>query len=543
VIVSLNEIAPNLGEEYSEARIQYYSVVAGALLKPLGHWRVALDAQYAHSTTKYRALAGADPKRWADLIQQGLYNPFRDTQTFGPPREFYDSVLVYRNGRGKFVTLGDYQTLDASARAANEELPLPTGKGVLNVGVDYRFNQLQSYHEAPVFADGGLAGEPVRWSGRSLETYSFFGEFQAPVAPERWLPRFIRKTEADVAVRYIASASSNETNFAPTFGFKIDLAGGLAVRGSLTTSNRFPTPQMSREEIVPTSTVGGGVNAYHIYDPQRGNQEYDIEARDALNPHLRPEAAVSQTAGLVWQGGKKHRLRVALDFVDTRKTNELVYLDPQEIINLESLFPDRVAREPLAPDDVRPVGRIKTVFSGTTNLAWRHSQNWNALADYAWKGLFGGTFEAYSRLVFFQKFERQIFPDSPKTDELSNPDETARGVLRYRANFGVSWSNPRYDFGVDGHYFHSRVLPVAEAEPQGSDHLSSFLQFDAYLQTDLTRFLPWKHSRVGLRGTLRVDNVFDREYPVYARDPYNTGVESFGDWRGRIYSVSLTATF
>jgi outer membrane receptor protein involved in Fe transport len=542
VKVSLNEIAPALGEDYSEARVQFYSVVAGALLKPFGDWRVALDAQYAHSTSRYRGLAGADPKRWSQLADDGRYNPFRDTQGVPPPAAFYDEVLVYRGGRGRFVTLGDYQTLDASARVANEDLRLPTGPAVLNLGADYRRNHLDPYLEAPVYSDGTLAGERVQWSGRTLERYSVFGELQAPLVPDRWLPRLIRKAEADLALRYIASGSSNETNFAPTYGLKLTLAGGLIFRGSLTTSNRFPTPQMSRQVLIPSASVGGGVDAVSISDPLR-NQRYEIEAREALDPNLRPEAAVTQTAGLVWQGGNKHRLRASIDFLDTRKTNELVPLDAQTIVDLEGLFPERVKRDPLATGDPRAVGRVKTVLIGTTNLAWRHSQNWNAFADYAWKGCLGGTLEFYGRLVFFQRFDRQILPNSPVSDELRDPDATARGVLKYRANFGTSWSNPRYDVGIDAHYFHSRILPQRDWVEQGSDHIEPFLQFDAYVQSDLTRWLPWKKSRVGLRGQLRADNVFDTAFPAYARDLYNTGVQPYGDWRGRMYSVSLTATF
>jgi outer membrane receptor protein involved in Fe transport len=63
------------------------------------------------------------------------------------------------------------------------------------------------------------------------------------------------------------------------------------------------------------------------------------------------------------------------------------------------------------------------------------------------------------------------------------------------------------------------------------------------VQSDLGRWLPWSHKHYGLRGQLRVDNVFNAAPPRYADDPSDAGVQSYTDWRGRVYSVSMTLTF
>jgi iron complex outermembrane receptor protein len=55
--------------------------------------------------------------------------------------------------------------------------------------------------------------------------------------------------------------------------------------------------------------------------------------------------------------------------------------------------------------------------------------------------------------------------------------------------------------------------------------------------------LPWKSSRFGLRGQLRVNNVLGADFPKYANDSSGAGVQAYGDWRGRTFSLSLTATF
>ena len=542
VNVSLNEVASSLGENYSEARLDFASAVVGLLVKLPSDWRATLDTQYAHNVVQYRGIAGADPARWQQLVDDGAYNPLRDTQVHGPPQAFYDRVLVYYGGKGRFVTLGDYDTIDAAARVTNESLALPTGLATVNFGGDYRGNHLGSYTEQPYFADGTLAHTPAQFSGHTLQRYSAFGELQAPLLPESWLPAWLRKVETDLAVRYVAADTSRETNVAPTFAVKLDFAGGVSFRGSVTTSNRVPTPQLSRPVSTGTGT-GTGVNYASIFDPIR-NQAYLVQAADALDPNLSPEEAVTQTAGLIFQRGKIHRFRASLDFVDTRKVNEVIPLDPQGLLDVESLFPTRVIRAPLAPGDTHAAGLVTSVIAGAVNAASRHSQNWNLSLDYAWTECLGGTLELYGRVLYFERYDRQLFATSPVVDELREPDGlAATGLLKLRSNFGAGWSNAGYGFGLDGHYFHSRVLPVVEQPSQGGTRIEPFWQFDAYLQSDLGRWLPWKSPRYGLRGQLRVNNLFDTAFPKYANETSGAGVQPYGDWRGRTYSLSVTATF
>lgn len=317
VYVALNETAPLLGQNYSEARLDFTSLVVGMLIKLPCDWRLSLDTQYAHNMTRYRGLAGADPVRWQRLVDEGRYNPLRDTQVYGPPAAFYDDVLIYRGARGRFSTLGNYDTVDAALRATNESLVLPTGQAVLNAGVDYRLSHLAAFNDHRRYSDGTLAFEPIQWSGRTLQRYSAFGELQAPLVPKKWLPSWLRTAETDLAARYVAANSSKESNIAPTFGLKVELAGGLSFRGSLTTSNRLPTPYMSRQVMSPTGTPGG-IDLTSVLDPVR-KERYLVQAADLPNPDLRTESALTQTAGAIFQRGRVHRVRASIDFVDTQQ--------------------------------------------------------------------------------------------------------------------------------------------------------------------------------------------------------------------------------
>ncbi len=540
--VVLNESVPALGEDYDEAHIDYYSAVLGLLAKLPDDWQVTLDAQYGLSLTRYRGVQGVDNDRWQQLVDQGLYNPLRDTHASGPPRAFYDKAVIFYGSEGKFVTVGDYNTFDSSVRVANAFLRLPTGTSTLVLGGDYRYQSLGDYLDALRYGDGSLVKPADRWVGRSLQRISTFAELQAPLLPARWLPTWIHAVGVDVAGRYTASRLANESNFAPTGAIKIDFGGGLSLRSTYATSNRFLSPVFSRQQLAGISPGGVGVVVPAIIqDPLRGNQYENVESSDAINSNLAPEASVTQTAGVIFERGKTHHVRASVEFVNTVTSGEQVYLQKtQDVVNLEAIFPTRVVRAANAPGDPYPVGPITSVYTGNFNLAWRHSYEWTASLDYTWNRCLGGSFEAYCRLIDFQRYDLEVLPTLPPVDELRAPDGTVP-VLKLRMNYGIGWSNRAFGFGVDGHYFAARRLPQSYWATQGSEQVDPYSQFDAYIQGDLGRWFPWKSPRYGLRGQLRVDNMFRAEPPKYAQDP--TGVQSYGDWRGRVYSVSMTVTF
>lgn len=541
--LTLNETAPLLGQNYSEARIDFYSAVVGLLVKLPADWRVSLDAQYGHSLTQYRGIAGVDQDRWQRLVNEGKYNPLRDTQVYGPPAAFYDEALVYYGQKGKFVTLGDYATLDTAMRVTNRSLPLPTGSGAASLGGDYRSTHLSPYHDVRRLGNGEVMSESS-WTGRTLERISAFGELQAPLLPSRWLPRWVREIQTDLAARYVVSATAQESNVAPTGGVKVDFVGGFSLRGTVASSNRMPSPFLAKRVIVPGATDGGGeVSTVVISDPVRNETYGGVSASDALNPNLRPEAAVTKTVGLIFQRGNVHQFRTSIDFADTEKSLELTYLAPQNVIELERLLPGRVTREPPPAGDLLGIGRVKSLLTGRVNLSHRHSQNWSTAVDYAWTQCFGGRLDVYGRWVFFQRYDLQFLPTEPIVDELGSPDGFTSELLRHRMNFGAAWSNRTFSFGWDGHYFHSRKLPPGEWSSQHNRQINPFWQFDAYVQTDLARWLPWKVTRFGLRGQLRVNNLFDARPPRYANDPSGAGLQPYGDWRRQTYAVSVQATF
>ncbi len=540
VKVTLNETAPALGSRYRESRLDFGSFVAGALIRLPYDWKIALDGQYSRNTVLYRGLVGASTDRWQALVDAGKYNPLRDTQVFGAPPEFYDQVLIYHGRRGEFGQIGAYSALDGAVRLTHEAVALPTGPGILNLGTDYRRNRLAAFVQERRYGDGTLDGAPVRWGSRTLQRYSFFGELQAPLIPLHRLPQWLTAAETDLALRYVAADTAKEANFAPTYAAKLAFRGGISLRGSITTSSRYPTPRMTRPIVLPDD--GGGtapVNLERVEDYRRG-EGYDVVVNEVPNPDLQPETALTQTAGILFERGRQHRWRAALDYVATHKTNEELFLTPNTITLNEAYWPERLLRQAPAPGET--IGRIRTVFTGRTNLSNRQSQNWTGSFDYRGREVWGGTLEAYARVLYFQKYQVRVLPQQPVIDELDAPEGVVP-LLKYRANLGASWSTKTFSVGADGHYFHSRVLPVRERTLQGRSTIKPYWQADVFVGVDLARWLPWQSRDHGLRAQVRVNNVLGIDFPKYMHDPYDAGVQNYGDWRGRVYSLSLTANF
>ena len=542
--VTLNDTLPGLGASYDEALVDHYSGVFGVLLQMRDDWQASMDAQYGLSVTRYRGIANVDNTAWQQLVDQGIYNPLRDTQAFGPPRQFYDHAVEFYGGEGQFVTLGDYDTFDSSLRISNATLQLPTGTSTVVVGGDYRYARLANYVYALSYGYGSLVAPANTWVGRSLQRVSTFTEIQTPLIPSRWLPSWIHGVSTDLAVRYTASTLANEANFAPTGAVKVEFGGGFSLRGSYATSNTFPPPYFSRLQDASIATSGSGpTEELFVYDPRRGNQQQQVTASDAVNPNLVPEAAVTQTAGVLFDRGTVHHLRASLDFVNTVTSGEQKYLYPQQVVDLEAIFPTRVIRAAPIPGDPYVIGPITSVLTGNYNLAWRHSYEWSASVDYSWTQCLGGSLDLYCRLIDFQRYDLEVLPTLPPVDELRAPDGTTPGLLKTRVNFGAGWSNKTLGFGIDGQYFSSRILPADEWAAQGSDHVNPYTEFGAYLQGNLSRFIPWRSPHYGLSGQLRIDNFLGAKPAKYAEDASGSGVESYTDWRGRVYSVTLTVTF
>jgi len=246
VQVSLVETTPLLGEGYNEARIEFGSAVLGLLLKLPADWRAALDAQYAHNLAKYRGLAGADAAAGSNWSMRGSTIRCATPRSTDRRRSFYDHVLIYYGNRGRFVTLGNYDTVDASVRITNQSLVLPTGLGARTSAPTtgaciWRITPTSN-------ASATAHWRRIRSSGRGAfcNATAYSGELQAPLLPRRPASTLAPQSR-DRRGRAVCGGEHGQGSLCGADG---RTEGGLRRRvfpaRQLTVSNRYPTPYMSK---------------------------------------------------------------------------------------------------------------------------------------------------------------------------------------------------------------------------------------------------------------------------------------------------------
>jgi hypothetical protein len=89
---------------------------------------------------------------------------------------------------------------------------------------------------------------------------------------------------------------------------------------------------------------------------------------------------------------------------------------------------------------------------------------------------------------------------------------------------------------------HSRDLPRKEWSRQAAIASGVHADSMSFIQGDIGHWLSWLPH--GMRAQVRVNNLFAMPYHAL-REPFvvGAGIQPYGDWRGRVYSLSLMTTF
>jgi iron complex outermembrane receptor protein len=510
------------------ARTQGMAAV-GTLLRLPRDWRLSVDATFSEAQTRSLSYSFNATTLQA-LAVQGAYNPFRDTLAFPAAEAVINQTGTYRIARPK------QNQQQFTARLTNEALPTPTGRGQLVVGADYHRFDLNTSVAPTYLLDGTFSSQTVTL-GQQQNTKAVFLEGVVPMLPRSWLPRFLTRADVNLAFRASQTDTYAKTNTTELAGLRLSLAGGFTMRASYGQSTREAGQSQIfyNDALTTTQTT--------ITDPRRGNESYIVTTWNGNqgNPNLIPETGETFTYGLIWQMGRKHRIRVQSDYVINGKTNEISVVLPATFGSYEAIAPGLVTRQTAAPGDPFGVGRITFIDRKFYNLFQRETQRLTTGVSYSWQEAFGGVFTLSGNGNYLVKNRIRLASDSPWSDAMKNRGSalTTFNNMKYRANFNSNWQTRNFGAGVEAQYYHSLWVQSAYFARQGSDIIDRFWGFNAYTQADLTRWLPWK--KLGLRGTLRVDNVLGADYP---RDvQYDQEVRPYGNIRGRVYVVQVTTSF
>jgi len=216
-------------------------------------------------------------------------------------------------------------------KASRDLMPLPGGALGVAVGAEYRQEKLSS-PPTPYTDVGDIVGLGYSAFNQSRNVTAAYAELNAPVSKALELNAAIRSDQY--------SDWGNATT--PKFGAKWKVSDPLMLRASYAEGYRAPGAGESGKSRVsaytyvadPVRCPGGSVPLDGALPVDCNNQ---IVAFSSGNPNIKPEKSQSWNLGMVLEASKE--LNVSVDFWQITRTNEILGVDPQSVLNNPAGYP------------------------------------------------------------------------------------------------------------------------------------------------------------------------------------------------------------
>jgi iron complex outermembrane recepter protein len=344
------------------------NVIGMQLFNLPNNWFVDASYLYAESDLDKEGRNYLSKSRLQDTLSgsaTGLanlyYNPFRDNSIY---RDATSTALInsakvpiYERARSSLTIW--------SLKAGGELFSLPGGMMTLGLGLEYRDDKI--IHRKDIYTQsndvvgiGGASANGRRW------VRSSYYELTVPILGDKWLFSGARLFEVVLAQRY-DEYSGFGSAAKPKFLFRYKPLDDFTIRGSYSEGFRAP----SIAELFSGQTR---ISRTGLVDPKTGPLGYALVISGS-NPNLKPELAYSYYLGGVWTPGLNdpthspvgflNGLSVYTDYYNIEKRNNIASVDPQFILNHESLFPKAVVRNERGAvlainDPFQNIGRLET---------------------------------------------------------------------------------------------------------------------------------------------------------------------------------------
>lgn len=510
----------------------------------------------------------------ADILS-GAVNPFVDP-------------LLYPISLDKYAIRRDYsfkQTINTLALRAGGELPsLPWGAPRLNIRAERRLDGRKD----------GLLDIDAPLSPASANTTTYYGflrdirtanaELNIPLVARHRFP-LLESLEAQVAVgreehvvgtgtptKIVNKATGTVFYGAPvlnglpfrkdvvftssdaTVGFKYQPVESLIIRASTGTAFLPPTAaEMARNPLPDPTPIS-------ILDPKT-NLTYEVQTLSGGNPGVSPQSSRSDNVGIIvqpkwsWLKG----LRFEANYYNLRQFNAISTLEAQEILNLESTYPERVTRD--------ATGNVTLIDTSALNLYKSNLEGWDFLLDYRWATAKHGTFTFKFRESIVLHSKHQYSLTAPSFDVAGYPLEG--GAMKKRINLSLAWEDVHwmvtwYTRFFDSYFAYGAAGGELSVQYAGGGDFSNYVRalgsskVDSQIFHDLVvgynfgrsaaagrRAGSFLGSRMldGMSFQLGLKNVFNTA-PAFDNSPFASGLmSSYGDKRMRDIWVSVKRTF
>ncbi|MBL8269157.1 TonB-dependent receptor domain-containing protein, partial [Steroidobacter sp.] len=489
----------------------------------------------------------------------GALNPFVDSSVSTL------NLSPYRgNAWGRFPSSLDNMAL----RVAGPIWQLPAGSPTLAIGLERRKESMEegpyrwNYPTLPVYSLNRT------YRGQSQTVLSAYAELKVPLVSSANSVPFVRELDLQLAGRtehfkvstgtsYIdagtnAAIVNSEVTYSstnPTIGLRFKPFDGIMLRASYATGFLPPDFGQFMAPILGGGDSTGPNATRNVIDPLRGNQVTAVNFIAGGNPDIEPQSSTSWSLGLVWEPAFVEGLRASVDWYRLKLKDVAVTPTPQQIVNLERLYPNRVRRAAASPGDPYGVGQLTLVDFSLLNANEMSTEGVDFTLSYRFGAGSWGNFQLAAMGTTIRSFERQTAIGTPLVDVVN--DVADNGPLKHKGNLSATWVRGAWKadwmvsyFGSYNQYDTGGLTTYVLA--QGSRTVPSQTYHDAVLE------YRWQDESSGtlsdrlLSGTtvqLGISNVFDKTPPFDAYYNFNNYISPFGDARLREYWLSLTKRF
>jgi iron complex outermembrane recepter protein len=464
---------------------------------------------------------GAPAPGLVGVMNSGLINPFSLTQT---PEAL--AALQAVSAEGTTLYGGRYQTRQFDASISGSLFHIWGGDVQLAAGVDYR-RETYEFNGS----DAADAADPVIFlaafdnvnalTPKRRRVLAAYAEALFPILPE-----------LDVIV---AGRVDDYTGFGTTWNPKVSFRfrpwEPIMFRGSYGTGFRVPTfnqifngvtisPNPGNTLVDPTLCPQGTTAG-----PQPACAPITPESASGGNLNLEPETSEQYSLGVVIQPSSRFSLSV--DYWNIAVDNTIGTITiPQLLANIAA-FPERIQRTN---------GIITAVDLRTGNFGSRRTEG----IDVSLRGAidaFDGSIRVGLDGTYLLDKREKLLPSLPYTSTLGVFTFTGDLGLRWKHNAFISYQNEDWNVTLT-QIFRNGYRNFAL--PDYNERVNDYIIYN--FSIGYTGFAP------GLRLTLGVRNIFDRDPPFAITYDSNTGAG--GSWeprvadpRGRSFTMAAEVNF
>jgi iron complex outermembrane recepter protein len=514
-----------LGAENGLAATLLSSAATRALVGARGElgrgWELEASIMRSQDKGKIRALNGASAINFGPFANAlAAPTPELALNPFTTGRAATDEVLNAIWPDAAFRGQGKVDLFNAFVRGSLGDLP--AGPVDVIAGVETGRSEFR-YVVPPEFGPSA----PLR----TRRFNSQFAELRVPLASAA--PGAGRNLE--LAALTLAGRRDNYSDFGKANTYQMGLEV-RPVREALlraATATSFQPPTLPQSSPQPRTFPADG---FGLTDPLNGNQPIPsgVPITFGLTPNLKPQKGKAQSLGALWEPNAAPGLRLGLTTWQVKLRDQVIIPgSPQVFLDNEALFPGYVTRGPAVGDNPGPVTALGWTY---VNFGRVDVLGTDIDAAYALRTSFGKWNLAFGASKT-SKYEVLIAPGAAVENRLGNIN-TEAWAPKWKGRLSAGLERGPWSLGGTARYL------GGYKDFDGVRDLGELWFFDLTGSLDLKQLSPGVGGAAIKSATLSaaVVNVGDK-LPQFSNNGLSFYDPTQGDWRGRYFTLRLSATW